>query len=100
MSLLNNWKHMDNHMMDFKWSQEIWLIIIFGFIIFLTLIMILLYFLRHTSDSMIKEKEIQTTTSKQKIPNAKTSNISYCPECGNELRDKTIKFCHYCGAKI
>lgn len=99
MSLLDNWKHMDNHMMDFNWAQEVWAFIIFAFIIFLTLIIILLYFLKKSTESMINEKKNYTEPI-QKNSITKINLITHCPECGNKINDKTMQFCPYCGNKI
>jgi len=91
------------HMMDFEFSLNIWIFIIIGCSIFFTFLIILLYYLGSTTNSE-KNSEIITIKSNQnKIESESDNNLEkelYCPSCGNEIDDRELIFCNYCGTRI
>ncbi|MHA2339816.1 MAG: hypothetical protein ACXACX_21105 [Candidatus Hodarchaeales archaeon] len=105
-------------MMDWDWGSNMWFYMILGMGIFLLIAAILIYLLtrrRHQYDSSkersrrnhhIEERAKTQTQSNQKSLSAVTvEDVNqkipfFCPICGENLDDRTLKYCPYCGSEI
>jgi uncharacterized membrane protein len=86
-----------NNMMD--WSQNMWIYMILGFIIFLIFVMILIYYLlrkSHSSDERFNKK----TVLERNETSEKEGRKSSCPNCGEKMGNILLNICPYCGSKL
>ncbi|TFF89039.1 MAG: zinc ribbon domain-containing protein [Promethearchaeota archaeon] len=91
------------HMMDFEFSLNMWIFIIIGGSIFFIFLITLLYYLGSTTNSEENSKIITIKSNQKKIESQSSNNLEkklYCPSCGNEIDDRSIIFCTYCGTRI
>ncbi len=100
---------MDDHMgggsQMMGWAPYMWLYMVFGFLIFLIFVLILIYLLN------LGPFQVENSSPLETQPNQKLKNkgrdgdngkeeASFCPNCGIQLKDRTLKYCPYCGTKV
>ncbi len=96
--------HMKNDMGMMDWGQYMWIYMLLGGIIFLILVIILLRLLNRNS-SQSKESSILVNSVAQKLKVDKNIEIKQpimfsCPNCKEDLNDRTLKYCPFCGTQL
>ena len=94
-----------NYMMGMMdWGPNSWIFIILGVLGFILILFILLYLLRKSSSGFHNLKTSNKRTPKEIVKNMESEDITvkveYCPNCGQKVRDSSVVFCSYCGAKL
>ncbi len=96
--------HMNNDMDMMDWGQYMWLYMLVGAILFLIFIIILLRILNHKSyqherSTIFADKKDQKPIENKNIEN-KQQKIILCPNCKEEISDRNLKYCPYCGVQF
>ncbi len=100
---------MDDHMgggsQMMGWAPYMWLYMVFGFLIFLIFVLVLIYFLNR-GPFQVGDSTTLETQPNQRLKNEVRNRVfskeqaAFCPSCGVQLKDRTVKYCPYCGTKV
>ena len=100
---------MDDHMgggsQMMGWAPFIWLYMVFGILIFLLVVIVLIYLLNRRP-FQVEDSTPQETQPNQKLKNKGRNGVLseekavFCPSCGVQLKNRTLKYCPYCGTKV
>ena len=104
--LLDEMHDNDHHMMDWMSGGELnWVLILIGWIIFLLFVCILLYLLFRGKNPQRKDIELHNQSIQEVSSINKTDNIRYegsyfCPNCGEKLENRALRYCPKCGCEL
>ena len=100
---------MDDHMgggsQMMGWAPYMWFYMVLGILIFLIFVLILIYLLNRGS-FQVEDSTPQETKLNQKSKNQNRNRVisketaAFCPSCGVQLKNRTLKYCSYCGTKV
>ncbi len=87
----------NGNMMD--WGSNLWFYMILVMVI--CVVIVIIYWLaRRTHKNKSFQKPDQKSKETGEVKHVKSEKPYFCPNCKEELDDKTLKYCPYCGSKI